>query len=78
MLSSVAPDLAIKWLQKAAPQLLDFDELLQLTVIELIRKTVSTIPGEKSKYIPVIFQLLSARANSVKYEAAHTLCVPHK
>ncbi|KAJ1678927.1 coatomer subunit beta, partial [Spiromyces aspiralis] len=73
MLTAIAPDLAVKWLQKVAHQLLDFDELLQLAVIELIRKLVATTPGDKAKYIPIIFQFLSARANSVKYEAASTL-----
>lgn len=50
-----------------------FDELLQLAVIELIRKDCKGHSGNKAKYIRCIFELLNSPSHSVKYEAATSL-----
>ncbi|KAI3888170.1 hypothetical protein MKX03_020568 [Papaver bracteatum] len=48
-------------------------ELLQMVVLELIRKVRRTNRGEKGKYIKIIISLLNAPSNAVTYECAGTL-----
>jgi coatomer subunit beta len=73
MLSNAAPDRAVEYLMDVLPQVPTFDELLQLAVIELIRKDSKTNPNNKSAYIRCIFELLNVPSHSVKYDAATTL-----
>ncbi|PWN44690.1 putative SEC26 [Ceraceosorus guamensis] len=49
------------------------DELMQLAVIELIRKECKGESPNRNKYIQAISELLSAPSHAVKYEAAITL-----
>eukprot|EP01130_Rhizamoeba_saxonica_P015177 TRINITY_DN6761_c0_g1_i1.p1 TRINITY_DN6761_c0_g1~~TRINITY_DN6761_c0_g1_i1.p1 ORF type:complete len:925 (+),score=213.13 TRINITY_DN6761_c0_g1_i1:57-2831(+) len=48
-------------------------EMLQLVVIQMIRKVVKYQPYERGNYLRCIFMLLQSRSASVQYEAAHTL-----
>lgn len=73
MLCHTAPDRAVEYLMDVFPQVANFDELLQLAVIELIRKDSKTNPANKGAYIRCIFELLNVPSHSVKYEAATTL-----
>ncbi|CAG8574988.1 6461_t:CDS:10 [Racocetra fulgida] len=62
---------AVEYLNDVFDQVPNFDELLQLSVIELIRKDY--IGCYQGKYIRCIFELLNAASHSVKYEAATSL-----
>ncbi|KAJ3092871.1 coatomer subunit beta [Quaeritorhiza haematococci] len=73
MLMNTKPQLAVEYLNSVWNQIPNFDELMQLAVIELIRKDCRNSGADKAKYIQCIFSLLQASSHSVKYEAANTL-----
>ena len=73
MLCNTAQDRAVEYLNDVFPQVPNFDELLQLAVIELIRKDSKTNPANRAAYIRCIFELVNVPSHSVKYEAATTL-----
>ncbi|KAJ1824208.1 coatomer subunit beta [Coemansia sp. RSA 2599] len=73
MLTINAPAVAVQWLQENAQLAASFDELLQLAVIELIRRHAQGFAAQKGLFVRCIFELLNAPASSVKYEAATTL-----
>ncbi|PKC13486.1 putative SEC26-coatomer complex beta chain of secretory pathway vesicles [Rhizophagus irregularis] len=64
---------AVEYLNDVFDQVPNFDELLQLSVIELIRKDCRNNSTNRGKYIRCIFDLLNAASHSVKYEAATSL-----
>ncbi|CAH1759392.1 14622_t:CDS:10 [Entrophospora sp. SA101] len=64
---------AVEYLNDVFDQVPNFDELLQLSVIELIRKDCRNSSTNRGKYIRCIFDLLNAPSHSVKYEAATSL-----
>ncbi|KAJ2385803.1 coatomer subunit beta, partial [Coemansia sp. RSA 2603] len=73
MLTLNAPEVAVQWLQENAQLAASFDELLQLAVIELIRRSAQNFAAQKGLFVRCIFDMLGAPASSVKYEAANTL-----
>ncbi|KAI8920089.1 adaptin N terminal region-domain-containing protein [Powellomyces hirtus] len=73
MLMNTNQALAVQYLNTVFNQIPAFDELLQLSVIELIRKDCQNAAADKAKYIECIFSLLQSSSHSVKYEAANTL-----
>lgn len=73
MLCNTSQERAVEYLNDVFPQVPTFDELLQLAVIELIRKDSKTNPANKAAYIRCIFELVNVPSHSVKYEAATTL-----
>ncbi|KAJ1852776.1 coatomer subunit beta [Coemansia sp. RSA 1822] len=73
MLTQSAPALAVQWLKENAQLVSGFEELLQLAVIDLIRRTARDFASEKALFIRCIFELLNAAPSAVKYEAATTL-----
>ncbi|KAJ2232750.1 coatomer subunit beta [Coemansia sp. RSA 1286] len=73
MLTINAPAVAVQWLQDNAQLAASFDELLQLAVIDLIRRHAQSFAAQKGLFVRCIFELLNAPASSVKYEAATTL-----
>ncbi|KAJ1664962.1 coatomer subunit beta [Coemansia sp. RSA 1646] len=68
-----APLVAVQWLKENARMVSSTDALLQLSVIDLIRRTSREFSGEKSLFIRCIFELLNAPGSAVNYEAAATL-----
>lgn len=48
-------------------------DILQMAVLELIRKVCRAAPGEKGKYIKIILALLQSTSTAVVYECAVTL-----
>jgi coatomer subunit beta len=48
-------------------------DILQMAVLELIRKVCRTNPSEKGKYIKIILALLQSTSTAVVYECAVTL-----
>ncbi|KAG0269380.1 coatomer subunit beta [Actinomortierella ambigua] len=73
MLCNCAPERAVEYLDSVMPQVPNFDELLQMAILDLIRKDCRQNSAHKGKYIRLIFELLNAPSHSVKYEAATTL-----
>ncbi|KAJ8758820.1 hypothetical protein K2173_000541 [Erythroxylum novogranatense] len=73
MLFNCAQDRAINYLLTHVDRISDWGELLQMVVLELIRKVCRTNRGEKGKYIKIIISLLNAPSSAVIYECAGTL-----
>jgi coatomer subunit beta len=64
---------AVLYLEDVLEEVSEFGELMQLLILELIKKVCKTNPGEKAKYIRVIINFLNASSSAVQYEAACTL-----
>ncbi|GAA96582.1 uncharacterized protein L969DRAFT_88075 [Mixia osmundae IAM 14324] len=67
---------AIEYFNQIYDSIANLDELLQLAVIELIRKDIKDSKSEtpqKPRYIRAVFELLASTSHSVKYEAASQL-----
>ncbi|ORY92240.1 adaptin N terminal region-domain-containing protein [Syncephalastrum racemosum] len=75
VLCNIDRSLAVDYLQQVFPLIPGFDELLQLAVLELIRKDSKTNTANKGAYIRCVSELLTAVSHSVKYEAANILMV---
>ncbi|KAJ2156713.1 coatomer subunit beta [Coemansia sp. RSA 552] len=73
MLTFCAPDRAVEWLRENAQLVSGFEELLQLAVIDLIRRVARDFAPDKGVFVRCIFELLNASTSAVKYEAAATL-----
>nr|BAC87706.1 coatomer subunit beta [Botryococcus braunii] len=68
-----AQDLAVNWLLGVADSVGQMGDLMQIAVLDLIRKVCRTNPGEKGKYIKIILALLQSTSAAVMYECAVTL-----
>ncbi|KAF7728208.1 coatomer subunit beta [Apophysomyces ossiformis] len=75
VLCNTSQALAVDYLIQSLALVSSFDELLQLAVIELIRKDSKTNTASKGAYIRCVSELLTAASHSVKYEAANILMV---
>ncbi|ORX45515.1 Coatomer, beta subunit [Hesseltinella vesiculosa] len=75
VLCSIAQPFAVEFLSQSFALVTSFDELLQLAVIELIRKDSKANLANKGAYIRCVSELLEASSHSVKYEAANILMV---
>ncbi|KAG6739130.1 hypothetical protein POTOM_056716 [Populus tomentosa] len=73
MLFTCDQDRAINYLLTNVDKVSEWGELLQMVVLELIRKVCRSNRGEKGKYIKIIISLLNAPSNAVIYECAGTL-----
>ncbi|KAL7334098.1 coatomer subunit beta [Mucor circinelloides] len=73
VLCNVDQPLAVQYLLQVIDSVPTFDELLQLAVIELIRKDSKVSSANKAAYIRCLSELLAAASHSVKYEAAAVL-----
>lgn len=73
MLFTCAQDRAINYLLTHVDRVSEWSELLQMVVLELIRKVCRTNRGEKGRYIKIILSLLNAPSTAVIYECAGTL-----
>lgn len=49
------------------------DDLMQLLVVELVRKTCTAEPGEKNRYLPAVHVFAQSKSSAVLLECAHTL-----
>lgn len=73
MLFNCARDKAVEYLNQVLDQVQGFGEILQLIVVELIRKVVRTRPQDRPRYIRCTYSLLSSQHPSVQYEAAQAI-----
>ena len=70
MLFHTAQDRAVAYLGQNLDQVATWGDILQLVVLELIRKIVRSNPYEKSKYIRCILTLFNSQSPAVVYECA--------
>jgi len=74
MLFNCAQDKAVEYLSSVLDQVSTFGDVLQYSIVELIRKVCRTNPAERSKYIRCVFGLLTSSSSpSVKFECASAL-----
>ncbi|KAK2967884.1 hypothetical protein RJ640_012364 [Escallonia rubra] len=73
MLFTCSQERAINYLLTHVDRVPEWGDLLQMVVLELIRKVCRTNKGEKGKYIKIIISLLNAPSAAVVYECASTL-----
>ena len=73
MLCNNAQDRAVSYLFTNVERLADWGDVLQLAVLDLIRKVCRTQPEAKGRYIKIILALLQSRSTAVVYECATTL-----
>ncbi|XP_010536879.1 PREDICTED: coatomer subunit beta-1 [Tarenaya hassleriana] len=73
MLFNCAQGQAVNYLLTNVDRVSEWNEMLQMVVLELIRKVCRNNPAEKGKYIKIIIALLSAPSAAVIYECAGTL-----
>ncbi|KAI0348157.1 coatomer protein [Trametopsis cervina] len=72
-LANCAMPKAIEYILQVFDQIPSMDELLQMSIIEVIRLDCKTDTTHRARYILLISELLNATSNAVKYEAATTL-----
>jgi len=73
MLSENDQDRAVAYLFDNVDRIADWGDVLQVSVLELIRKVCRSNPQAKGRYIKIILALLHSRSASVLYECATTL-----
>ncbi|XP_038985773.1 coatomer subunit beta-1-like [Phoenix dactylifera] len=73
MLITCAQDRAVSYLLSHADQVPAWGDLLQMAVLDLIRKVCRSNRAEKGKYIKIIISLLNSPSTAVIYECAGTL-----
>ncbi|CAL8470680.1 g10222 [Coccomyxa elongata] len=73
MLCNHAQPLAVNYLLSQVDNVAHWGDILQMAVLELIRKVCRSNPNEKGKYIKIILALLQSTSSAVVYECAVTL-----
>ncbi|KAI5071235.1 hypothetical protein GOP47_0013486 [Adiantum capillus-veneris] len=73
MLFTCAQERAVNFLLNHLDNVPNWGDLLQMVVLDLIRKVCRTKPAEKGKYIKIIISLLNSSSTAVMYECAATL-----
>ncbi|KAL4577964.1 hypothetical protein LXL04_014079 [Taraxacum kok-saghyz] len=73
MLFTCAQDHAVNYLLTHVDRVTEWGELLQMVVLDLIRKVCRVKRGEKGKYIKIIISLLNVPSSAVIFECASTL-----
>ncbi|KTW26324.1 hypothetical protein T552_02810 [Pneumocystis carinii B80] len=66
-------EMAMKYLSQQLNTVTSADELMQLAIIEFIKKDSSLNPNNKMQYLPLVFELLESGTNTIAFEAATTL-----
>lgn len=72
-LCNIAQPRAVEYLLSIYDEVSSLDELMQLAVIDLVRREARSDSVYRSKWIRTIFELLTASSSTVKYEAATSL-----
>ena len=73
MLCNEQEDLAIEFLAHHLEDVPAFGDGFALLVLELTRRVCRRDPTQKSRFVRVLFQMLSSNSPAVSYEAAWTL-----
>eukprot|EP01097_Dermamoeba_algensis_P003079 TRINITY_DN2239_c0_g1_i1.p1 TRINITY_DN2239_c0_g1~~TRINITY_DN2239_c0_g1_i1.p1 ORF type:complete len:947 (-),score=236.04 TRINITY_DN2239_c0_g1_i1:131-2971(-) len=73
MLVTCSQEKAVEYLSGVLDQVASFADIIQLLVVDLIRKVSKTQSSERSKYFRCIFTLLGSSSPSVQFQSAGTL-----
>lgn len=73
MLYTCAQDRAVNYLLNHLENVSSWGDILQMVVLELVRKVCRSNPNEKGKYIKIVILLLSSTSAAVMYECAGAL-----
>eukprot|EP01087_Luapelamoeba_hula_P000371 TRINITY_DN1026_c0_g1_i1.p1 TRINITY_DN1026_c0_g1~~TRINITY_DN1026_c0_g1_i1.p1 ORF type:complete len:975 (+),score=207.36 TRINITY_DN1026_c0_g1_i1:169-3093(+) len=73
MLFNCAQEKAVEYLSSVLDQVGSFGDILQFTIVELIRKVCRTTPSERQRYLKCLFELLKSNSPAVQFEAAAAL-----
>lgn len=73
LLFNCAQDRAVEYLLNNLEQVASWGDILQMVVLDLVRKVCRTTPEQKGKYMKIILQLLQTNNTAVVYECAGTL-----
>lgn len=73
MLIHVDRERALDYLTTCIDQVNEFNDILQLVIVELVYKVCYANPGERARFIRCIYNLLQSSSPAVRYEAAGTL-----
>ena len=71
--SWTSQDKAVQYLLSQADNVALWGDILQMSVLDFIRKICRQNPAEKARYLKVILALLTSTSTAVVYEAAVTL-----
>jgi coatomer subunit beta len=72
-LASISHEKALEYLSGVFDSIPNHDELVLLAELEFIRRDAVVNPGNKARYLRLIFDLLESSVSTVIYEAAHAL-----
>lgn len=67
MLSSTNQTLALQYLSTCIDKVNTLNEILQLSVVELVHKVCRADPAQRPKYIRCIYSLLDSSSGAVRY-----------
>jgi len=73
MLCNCDQERAVQYQLSVIDQIASMGDIIQLNMLELIRKVCRQDPFQKSKYVRAVFGLQSTASNSVAFECANTL-----
>mmetsp|Transcript_43395 Transcript_43395/g.101926 ORF Transcript_43395/g.101926 Transcript_43395/m.101926 type:complete len:947 (+) Transcript_43395:273-3113(+) len=73
MLCNCDQDRAVQYQLSVIDSITSMGDIIQLNMLELIRKVCRQDPFQKSKYVRAVFNLQSSASNSVAFECANTL-----
>lgn len=73
MLAEHAQDRAVAYLFDNIEKIADWGDVLQMSILDLIRRVCKAHPETRGRYIKVILALLQSRSSAVVYEGATTL-----
>jgi len=73
MLFNQSEELSIEYLAKNLDKVSEYGDGFALLVLELTRRVCRRDPNQKSRFVRVIFAMLSSESAAVSYEAAWTL-----
>lgn len=73
MLTHHAPAKAMDWLLTNLDTVAELGDILQVAVLELVRKATRADPSQKGRCIKIIIALMASKSTAVTYECAVTL-----
>jgi coatomer subunit beta len=73
MLIAVDQARALDYLATCIEQVASFNDILQLVIVELLQKHCRAEPGQRSRFIRCIYNLLDSEPGAVRYDASATL-----
>ncbi|KAL6049239.1 Coatomer subunit beta [Balamuthia mandrillaris] len=73
MLFNCAQDKAVQYLDTVLGDVTEFGDILQLTIIELVRKVCRQKPEKRPIYLRCLFELLKSKSPAVQFDAAAAL-----